>query len=170
MSGASVAAGGGTGAAPAPARKVGSIKRERRWALVGAYVALAVFVVFFLLPPFHMLITSLKSSAEIADLSGNPWIVSSPTLENYRELAGDAIFRTALWNTFVYAAMAIPTGLLVALALASVPRTSAGGLSATLIAEDASGMQRDGGYRLRTILVGHAVRRRRCGSPSGESS
>ena len=41
MSGASVAAGGGTGAASARARKVGSIKRERRWALVGAALALA---------------------------------------------------------------------------------------------------------------------------------
>ncbi len=67
-------------------RKVGSIKRERRWALIGAYAALAVFVVFFLTPPFHMLVTSLKSSAELANLEGNPWIVTSPTLENYRDL------------------------------------------------------------------------------------
>ena len=63
--------------------KAGSLRRERRRALIGAYVALAVFVVFFLTPPFHMLVTSLKSSAEIADLSGNPWIVGRPTLENY---------------------------------------------------------------------------------------
>jgi len=80
MSGASIT----TGAAAAPAyHKAGSIRRERRWAMIGAYIALAVFVVFFLLPPFHMLVTSLKSSAEIADLSGNPWIVRSPTLEHY---------------------------------------------------------------------------------------
>ena len=68
MSGASLSS---PGAAAAPAyHKAGSIKRERRWALIGAYIALAVFVVFFLVPPFHMLMTSLKSSAEIADLSG----------------------------------------------------------------------------------------------------
>lgn len=66
--------------------KHGSLKRERRWAMIGAYVALAVFVVFFMTPPFHMLMTSLKSSAEIADLSGNPWIVRQPTLQNYWEL------------------------------------------------------------------------------------
>jgi multiple sugar transport system permease protein len=66
--------------------KVGSISRERRWALIGAYAALAVFVLFFLTPPLYMLVTSLKSSAEIADLGGNPWIVTSPTLENYRDL------------------------------------------------------------------------------------
>ncbi|MBO1074012.1 carbohydrate ABC transporter permease [Roseomonas marmotae] len=67
-------------------RKFGSIASERRWAMIGAYVALAVFVIFFMTPPFHMLMTSLKSSAEIADLSGNPWIVRSPTLSNYWEL------------------------------------------------------------------------------------
>jgi multiple sugar transport system permease protein len=71
----------------APAyHKVGSIRRERRWALIGAYASLAVFVVFFLTPPLYMLITSLKSSAEIADLGSNPWIVSNPTLENYENL------------------------------------------------------------------------------------
>ncbi|MDB5369985.1 MAG: ycjP 2 [Roseomonas sp.] len=64
----------------------GSIAAERRWAMIGAYIALAVFVVFFMVPPFHMLVTSLKSSAEIADLSGNPWIVTRPTLANYWEL------------------------------------------------------------------------------------
>jgi multiple sugar transport system permease protein len=66
--------------------KHGSLRRERRWALIGAYIALAVFVLFFMIPPFHMLMTSLKSSAEIADLSGNPWVVRAPTLQNYWEL------------------------------------------------------------------------------------
>jgi multiple sugar transport system permease protein len=75
-----------TGAASPARRKVGSIRSERRWALIGAYIALGVFVVFFLTPPLYMLITSLKSSAEIADLGGNPWLVSHPTLENYRDL------------------------------------------------------------------------------------
>jgi multiple sugar transport system permease protein len=72
--------------APAAESRHGSLRRERRWAMIGAYIALAVFVVFFMTPPFHMLMTSLKSSAEIADLSGNPWIVSAPTLQNYWEL------------------------------------------------------------------------------------
>ncbi len=75
-----------TAAYTPPYHKVGSIAKERRWAMIGAYVALAVFVVFFMLPPFHMLMTSLKSSSEIADLSGSPWIVRSPTLSNYWEL------------------------------------------------------------------------------------
>jgi multiple sugar transport system permease protein len=86
--------------APVP-RKVGSIKRERRWTLLGAYTALAVFVVFFLTPPFHMLVTSLKSSAEIANLEGNPWMVSTPTLENYWALLTQGNFVTHFRNSIV---------------------------------------------------------------------
>jgi multiple sugar transport system permease protein len=119
MSGASLSA----GAPAAPAQhKVGSIKRERRWALIGAYVALAVFVLFFLIPPFHMLMTSLKSSAEIADLSGNPWIVSAPTLENYRDLLtqGNYVlhFRNSVIVTLAVVAITMVISTLAAFALA----------------------------------------------------
>jgi multiple sugar transport system permease protein len=81
--------------------KVGSIKQERRWALIGAYAALAVFVIFFLTPPLYMLVTSLKSSAEIADLDGNPWIVKSPTLENYRDLLSRGNYVTHFTNSVI---------------------------------------------------------------------
>ncbi|NKC32531.1 carbohydrate ABC transporter permease [Roseomonas sp. BU-1] len=100
----------------------GSIKRERRWALIGAYVALAVFVIFFMFPPFHMLITSLKSSAEIADLNGNPWIVSAPTLQNYRELLteGNYVihFRNSIIVTLTVVAITMVISTLAAFALA----------------------------------------------------
>ena len=43
-----------------------SIKRDRRRALLWSYVFLVLFAVFFLTPPIYMLITSLKSSGEIA--------------------------------------------------------------------------------------------------------
>ncbi len=119
MSGASLAPGA---AAPAAYHKVGSLRRERRWALIGAYVALAVFVLFFLVPPFHMLVTSLKSSAEIADLSGNPWIVSSPTLENYRELLtqGNYVlhFRNSVIVTLAVVAITMVVSTFAAFALA----------------------------------------------------
>jgi multiple sugar transport system permease protein len=96
----------GTTAAPTtpfvPAeRRVGSIAAERRWAMIGAYIALAVFVVFFMVPPFHMLMTSLKSSAEIADLSGNPWIVRSPTLQNYWELLTQGNYLVHFRNSII---------------------------------------------------------------------
>jgi multiple sugar transport system permease protein len=96
----------GTTAAPsAPfvpaARRIGSISSERRWAMIGAYIALAVFVVFFMVPPFHMLVTSLKSSAEIADLSGNPWIVRRPTLQNYWDLLTEGNYLIHFRNSII---------------------------------------------------------------------
>ena len=60
-----------------------SLHRQRQWALWGSYIALAVFVVIFLVPPFYTVITSLKSSAEISAQTGSPWIVHNPTLENF---------------------------------------------------------------------------------------
>jgi len=61
----------------------GSLHRQRMWALYGSYAALIVFVIFFLIPPFHMFITSFKTSAEVSSMTGNPWIVRNPTLSNY---------------------------------------------------------------------------------------
>ncbi len=66
-------------------RKLGSMSRNRRWALRWSYFFLVLFAIFFLLPPIYMLITSLKTSAEIST-AANPWWVFDPTLENYVEL------------------------------------------------------------------------------------
>jgi multiple sugar transport system permease protein len=71
--------------ARAPARRVRSMSRDRIWALRWSYAFLALFAVFFLLPPVYMLITSLKTSAEISAAT-NPWWVNRPTLDNYLEL------------------------------------------------------------------------------------
>src|SRR6476620_6663314 len=65
--------------------RYGSMSRDRRWALRWSYVFLVIFAIFFLLPPIYMLITSLKTSAEISAAT-TPWWVYHPTLENYREL------------------------------------------------------------------------------------
>ena len=43
--------------------------------------------------PFYMLMTSLKSSAEISAEAGNPWYAHSPTLENYVGLLSSEAFR-----------------------------------------------------------------------------
>jgi multiple sugar transport system permease protein len=61
------------------------MSRDRQWALRWSYFFLVLFAIFFLLPPIYMLITSLKTSAEISAAT-NPWWVFNPTLENYREL------------------------------------------------------------------------------------
>ena len=70
--------------APRPV-KYGSMSRDRKWALRWSYFFLVLFAIFFLMPPFYMLVTSLKSKEEIAAIT-NPWWVSAPTLSNFIEL------------------------------------------------------------------------------------
>ena len=48
--------------------KYGSISRDRAWALRWSYFFLTLFAIFALVPPLYMLITSLKTSAEISAL------------------------------------------------------------------------------------------------------
>src|SRR6187549_4097596 len=81
MSTATVAA----GSVPSARPKYGSMSRDRTWALRWSYFFLVLFVIFFLTPPVYMLITSLKTSAEISAAT-NPWWVYHPTLSNYIEL------------------------------------------------------------------------------------
>jgi len=59
-----------------PTRKVkyGSMGRDRIWALRWSYFFLTIFAIFALVPPIYMIITSLKSSAEIGAAT-NPWWV-----------------------------------------------------------------------------------------------
>src|ERR1700716_552160 len=70
-----------------PTRKVkyGSMSRDRAWALRWSYFFLTLFALFSLVPPLYMLITSLKSSAEISAAT-NPWWVFHPTMANYAGL------------------------------------------------------------------------------------
>src|SRR4051812_1533470 len=71
--------------AAAPRRKYGAAGLRRRWALRWSYFFLTLFAIFFLMPPLYMLITSLKTSAEISAAT-NPWWVYHPTLSNSIEL------------------------------------------------------------------------------------
>src|SRR6266853_6995251 len=84
----------------APTRKVryGSISRDRTWALRWSYFFLTLFVIFSLVPPLYMLITSLKSSAEISAAT-NPWWVFHPTLSNYIEILTSNQFQRFFWNS-----------------------------------------------------------------------
>ncbi|MDJ0387906.1 carbohydrate ABC transporter permease [Roseomonas sp. E05] len=96
-----------------PERKHGSLRQERRWAMIGAYIALAVFIVFFMTPPFHMLMTSLKGSSEIADLAGNPWIVRHPTLENYWELLTQGNYLIHFRNSVIVTACTVAITMVI---------------------------------------------------------
>ena len=82
------------------ARKYGSMSRDRRWALRWSYFFLTVFAIFFLMPPVYMLITSLKTSAEISAAT-NPWWVSKPTLDNYIELLSSNQYLTFFRNSAI---------------------------------------------------------------------
>ncbi|TCZ64385.1 carbohydrate ABC transporter permease [Roseicella aquatilis] len=86
-------------AIPGLGRKIGSLRKERRWALITAYVSLIVAAIVMLAPPVYMLVTSLKTSAEISNPVGTPWIVRNPTLENYGALIGDPMFRGFFFNS-----------------------------------------------------------------------
>jgi len=74
-------------------------EQKRRYALWGSYAALSLFVIFFLTPPFYMLVTSFKTSAEIGAQAGNPWFVIHPTLQNYVDLLTNDNFLGFFWNS-----------------------------------------------------------------------
>jgi multiple sugar transport system permease protein len=85
-------------AAPTRVVKYGSMSRDRAWALRWSYFFLGLFAIFSLLPPFYMLITSLKTSAEIS-AETNPWWVFHPTLSNYIELLTSNQYLTFFRNS-----------------------------------------------------------------------
>ena len=78
----------------------GSVSRDRRRALFWSYFFLVVFAIFFLTPPIYMLLTSLKTSAEIS-AGVSPWIVQSPTLSNFYGLLTDPKFIRFFWNSSI---------------------------------------------------------------------
>ncbi len=97
------------------------ITSQRRWALGGSYAALVLFMIFFLIPPFYMLVTSLKTSAEISSISGDPWVVRHPTLSNYTSLITAPDFQRFFFNsvkvTVCVVAVSIAVSVLAAFGL-----------------------------------------------------
>jgi multiple sugar transport system permease protein len=90
----------------------GSMSRDRRWALRWSYFFLVVFAVFFLMPPIYMLITSLKTSAEISAAT-NPWWVYHPTLGNYIELLGSSQYLTFFRNSALVSVIVVAITMLI---------------------------------------------------------
>jgi multiple sugar transport system permease protein len=88
------------------------MKKDRRKALYWSYFFLILFVIFFLTPPIYMLITSLKSSAEIGAIT-NPWFVYKPTLENYTALLGSAQYLTFFKNSAIVSAVVVVVTMLI---------------------------------------------------------
>jgi multiple sugar transport system permease protein len=98
--------------AAAPGRRYGSMSRDRRWALRWSYFFLILFAIFFLTPPIYMLITSLKTSAEISTAT-NPWWVFHPTLGNYIELLGSSQYLTFFRNSAIVSVVVVAITMLI---------------------------------------------------------
>src|SRR5437868_11544330 len=97
-----------------PTRKVAlrSMTRDRLWALRWSYFFLTLFAIFSLLPPVYMLITSLKTSAEISAAT-NPWWVFHPTLGNYVELLTSNQFLRFFWNSALVSIFVVTITMLI---------------------------------------------------------
>jgi multiple sugar transport system permease protein len=102
------------GAPSRAAPRYGSKTRDRTWALRWSYFFLVLFAIFFLLPPIYMLITSLKTSAEISAAT-NPWWVSNPTLSNYAELLGSRDYQIFFRNSAVVSIFVVTITMLIAI-------------------------------------------------------
>jgi multiple sugar transport system permease protein len=104
-----------TATAPRARTTPSPLERRRRWALWGSYIALAIFVVMFLAPPFYTLMTSLKSSEEISAQAGNPWIVHHPTLENFWYLITYPNFQTYYLNSLMITVVVVVVSMTIAI-------------------------------------------------------
>src|SRR6187401_1465604 len=92
--------------------RYGSMSSDRRWALRWSYFFLVLFAIFFLTPPIYMIITSLKTSAEISAAT-NPWWVYNPTLGNYIELLGSSQFLTYFRNSAIVSVLVVSLTMLI---------------------------------------------------------
>jgi multiple sugar transport system permease protein len=91
-----------------------SMARSRRWALVLSYVFLVLFGIFFLIPPYYMIITSFKTNGEMASLASNPWLIGhGATLEHYKHLIFETLFPTYFRNTVVVTLCVVAISMVV---------------------------------------------------------
>jgi multiple sugar transport system permease protein len=79
-----------------------SLRRNRRWALIASYVFLVLFAIFFLIPPYYMVVTAFKTDAEVAHMATNPWIIANGvTLDQFRILLTQTDFLIYFKNTAI---------------------------------------------------------------------
>lgn len=79
-----------------------SLRRNRRWALFASYFFLILFAIFFLLPPYYMIITAFKTDSEMAKLATNPWLITDgATLDQFRILLSSTDFLIFFKNTVI---------------------------------------------------------------------
>jgi len=81
-----------------------------RW----SYFFLFIFAAFFLTPPFYMLLTSLKSNAEIS-AARNPWWIFDPTMVNYFELLSSPGYLGFFKNSAMVSLLVVAITMLVSI-------------------------------------------------------
>ncbi|MEZ5592447.1 MAG: carbohydrate ABC transporter permease [Gammaproteobacteria bacterium] len=92
----------------------GSMSKNRRWALILSYVCLIIFAIFFLFPPYYMLITSFKTNEEISSLASNPWVISEGmTLFHYKNLLTETAFLTYFKNTVIVTVLVVAITMVI---------------------------------------------------------
>src|SRR5262249_35573741 len=101
-----------TADAPARKRRYGSMSRDRRGGRRWAYLFLALFAVFFLVPPVYILITSLKTSAGVSAAT-NPWGGYHPTLGDYVGVLTSAQYLTFFRNSALVSVIVVAITMLI---------------------------------------------------------
>ena len=91
-------------------------RKSRKWALVLAYVFLFIFIIFFLFPPFYMIVTSFKTNAEISSLKGIPFIINQgATLHHYKNLLTETLFLTFFKNTVIVTFFSVSLSMMISI-------------------------------------------------------
>ena len=75
------------------------------------YLPLGVFLFVLLFPFYWMVMTSIKSNAELISREGNPFWVIAPTLEHFRHLILETDYPSWMWNTVVVSVVSTFTSL-----------------------------------------------------------
>jgi multiple sugar transport system permease protein len=70
------------------------------------YLPLLIFLIVLLFPFYWMVITSLKSDAELISVSGNPFWLVRPTLAHFQKLLFETDYPAWMWNTVVVSVVA----------------------------------------------------------------
>jgi multiple sugar transport system permease protein len=104
-------------AATSRKRKPAALRREAITGYLLISPNLIVFGLFMLLP---LILTFVVSAQETSGLGPAEWV----GLDNYTELVGDGVFWRSLINTVGYAAVTVPLGLALGLAVAMLLNTA----------------------------------------------
>lgn len=73
------------------------VSMPRRWVTV--YIPLILMLFILLFPFYWMGMTAFKPDAELLSRDGNPFWISSPTLDHFRKLLFETSYPQWLWNT-----------------------------------------------------------------------